>query len=109
MAAEQGASRGTDGGPLAGVRVVELAGIGPGPFAAMVLADLGADVVRVDRPGGRDSSCLLPGGDRTVVETRCILPAPVGKEPLNAGAAAASAPWSGPPGRSVSSTEDRHP
>ncbi|MGY0019997.1 CaiB/BaiF CoA transferase family protein [Streptomyces sp. YJ-C3] len=40
------------GGPLAGVRVVELAGIGPGPFAAMLLADLGADVVRVDRPGG---------------------------------------------------------
>jgi alpha-methylacyl-CoA racemase len=34
------------------VRVVELAGIGPGPFAAMLLADLGADVVRVDRPGG---------------------------------------------------------
>ena len=39
-------------GPLAGVRVVELAGIGPGPFAAMMLADLGADVIRVDRPGG---------------------------------------------------------
>ncbi|MZD04920.1 CoA transferase [Streptomyces sp. SID5785] len=39
-------------GPLCGVRVVELAGIGPGPFAAMLLADLGADVVRVDRPGG---------------------------------------------------------
>ncbi|MEV7176028.1 CaiB/BaiF CoA-transferase family protein [Kitasatospora sp. NPDC093679] len=38
-------------GPLAGVRVVELAGLGPGPFAAMLLADLGADVVRVDRPG----------------------------------------------------------
>ncbi|MFD9062118.1 CaiB/BaiF CoA transferase family protein [Kitasatospora purpeofusca] len=38
------------GGPLAGVRVVELAGIGPGPFAAMLLGDLGADVVRVDRP-----------------------------------------------------------
>jgi alpha-methylacyl-CoA racemase len=37
-------------GPLAGLRVVELAGIGPGPFAAMLLADLGADVVRVDRP-----------------------------------------------------------
>ncbi|MGK5733333.1 CaiB/BaiF CoA transferase family protein, partial [Streptomyces sp. URMC 124] len=43
---------GTAGGPLDGVRVVELAGIGPGPFAAMLLADLGADVVRVDRPGG---------------------------------------------------------
>src|SRR3990172_9877140 len=38
-------------GPLAGVRLVELAGIGPGPFAAMVLAGMGADVVRVDRPG----------------------------------------------------------
>lgn len=40
-------------GPLAGVRVVEIAGIGPGPFCGMLLADLGADVVRVDRPGGR--------------------------------------------------------
>jgi alpha-methylacyl-CoA racemase len=36
-------------GPLQGVTVIELAGIGPGPFAGMVLADLGADVVRVDR------------------------------------------------------------
>ena len=39
-------------GPLVGLKVVELAGIGPGPHAAMVLGDLGADVVRVDRPGG---------------------------------------------------------
>lgn len=38
-------------GPLAGCRVVEMAGIGPGPFCGMVLADLGADVLRVDRPG----------------------------------------------------------
>ena len=38
-------------GPLAGLRVVEIASIGPGPFAAMVLADLGATVVRVERPG----------------------------------------------------------
>lgn len=37
-------------GPLQGLRVVELAGIGPGPHAAMILGDLGADVVRVDRP-----------------------------------------------------------
>jgi alpha-methylacyl-CoA racemase len=36
-------------GPLAGVRVIEVAGIGPGPFAAMILADMGADVIRVDR------------------------------------------------------------
>ncbi len=38
------------GGPLHGVKVIELAGIGPAPFAAMVLADLGADVLRIDRP-----------------------------------------------------------
>jgi alpha-methylacyl-CoA racemase len=38
-------------GPLAGVRVIELAGIGPGPFAAMLLADMGADVIRIDRSG----------------------------------------------------------
>ena len=37
-------------GPLEGLRVVELSGIGPGPFCAMVLADLGADVIAVDRP-----------------------------------------------------------
>ena len=43
-------------GPLAGYRVVELAGIGPGPFCGMVLADLGADIVRVDRPGGAAGS-----------------------------------------------------
>ncbi|WP_052068074.1 CaiB/BaiF CoA transferase family protein [Rhodococcoides fascians] len=40
--------------PLAGLRVVELAGIGPGPHAAMLLSDLGADVVRVIRPGTAD-------------------------------------------------------
>jgi alpha-methylacyl-CoA racemase len=50
-------------GPLRSLRVVELAGIGPGPHAAMILGDLGADVVRIERPGkgagvarrGRDS------------------------------------------------------
>ncbi|HET7357897.1 MAG TPA: CaiB/BaiF CoA-transferase family protein [Nocardioidaceae bacterium] len=39
-------------GPLRGVRVVEIAGIGPGPHGATILADLGADVVRLERPGG---------------------------------------------------------
>ncbi|MBV9331918.1 MAG: CoA transferase [Alphaproteobacteria bacterium] len=43
-------------GPLAGVRVVEFAGIGPGPFAAMLLSDMGADVIRIDRKAGRVSS-----------------------------------------------------
>ncbi len=38
-------------GPLAGLRVIEVAGIGPGPFCAMLLADLGADVLRIDRTG----------------------------------------------------------
>ena len=42
----------TGTGPLRGVRVVELAGIGPGPHACMILADLGADVIRIDRPSG---------------------------------------------------------
>lgn len=41
----------TGGGPLRGLRVVELAGIGPGPYAAMLLADMGAEVVRIERPG----------------------------------------------------------
>ncbi len=38
-------------GPLAGLRVIELAGLGPGPFCAMVLADLGAEVIRLERVG----------------------------------------------------------
>lgn len=36
-------------GPLAGLKVIELAGLGPGPFASMMLADMGADVIKVDR------------------------------------------------------------
>jgi len=40
-------------GPLQGIKVVEFQGIGPGPFTAMLLSDMGADVIRVDRKGGR--------------------------------------------------------
>ena len=40
-------------GPLQGIRLVEIAGIGPGPFAAMVLSDMGAEIVRIDRPSGK--------------------------------------------------------
>ena len=40
-------------GPLNGLKVIEFAGIGPGPFCGMLLSDLGADVVRIDRKGGR--------------------------------------------------------
>ena len=38
-------------GPLSGLRVIELAGLAPGPFGCMVLADMGAEVIRIDRPG----------------------------------------------------------
>jgi alpha-methylacyl-CoA racemase len=43
-------------GPLAGIRIIEMAGIGPGPFACMLLADMGAEVIRIDRPGALDLS-----------------------------------------------------
>jgi len=43
-------------GPLQGVKVVEFAGIGPGPFCAMLLSDMGAEVVRIDRKGSRGGS-----------------------------------------------------
>jgi alpha-methylacyl-CoA racemase len=46
-------------GPLTGLRVIELAGIGPGPHAAMILGDLGADVVRIDRPGAAGVDPML--------------------------------------------------
>jgi alpha-methylacyl-CoA racemase len=50
-------------GPLTGLKIVEFAGIGPGPFCGMLLSDLGADVVRIDRIGAR-------GGAKTDVTAR---------------------------------------
>ncbi len=52
---EPNASPARRAGPLADLRVVEFAGIGPGPFACMLLSDMGADVVTIDRPGARAS------------------------------------------------------
>ena len=43
-------------GPLKGLKVVEMTGLGPGPFCAMMLGDMGADVVRIDRIGGHPST-----------------------------------------------------
>jgi alpha-methylacyl-CoA racemase len=67
----QRATRTPEAGPLWGVRVLELAGLGPAPFAAMLLAQLGADVVRIERPGvaadGWLSDRLLTRGRRAVV------------------------------------------
>ena len=55
-------------GPLTGVRVLELAGIGPGPTAAMLLADMGAEVLRIDRPTALNSAAFarydIPGRGR---------------------------------------------
>jgi len=58
----------TASGPLAGLRVIEFAGIGPGPFACMLLSDMGADVVTIDRPGRKfGERHNLTGRGRTVV------------------------------------------
>lgn len=57
-------------GPLAGIRVLELASIGPGPFCAMMLADLGAEVLRIDRPDASTPNprqALLNRGRRSVM------------------------------------------
>ena len=61
------------GGPLQGMRVIELAGLGPGPFAGMMLSDAGADVIRIDRPGpahatdtADDLSVALERGRRSI-------------------------------------------
>ena len=55
-------------GPLKGVRVVELAGIGPGPFCAMMLGDLGADVVRIARPGATADNTDVTSRNRRSVQ-----------------------------------------
>ena len=47
-------------GPLAGVRVIELGGIGPGPFCGMILSDLGAEVVRIERPTDAGTETSMP-------------------------------------------------
>ena len=55
-------------GPLTGLKIVEFAGIGPGPFCGMLLSDMGADVVRIDRKGGRGgaASDITARGRRSV-------------------------------------------
>jgi len=53
-------------GPLHGTRVIELAGIGPGPFCGMMLADMGAEVIRVDRISSFRSNDVLTRGRRSI-------------------------------------------
>ena len=57
-------------GPLAGYRIIEIAGIGPGPFAAMLLADMGAEVIRVERAPAR-ARCRRP--TRRTSTSRCAV------------------------------------
>jgi crotonobetainyl-CoA:carnitine CoA-transferase CaiB-like acyl-CoA transferase len=52
-------------GPLAGFRIIEMAGIGPAPFAAMLLADMGAEIIRVDRREAADLG--IPGRERRLI------------------------------------------
>lgn len=53
-------------GPLSGIKVVEFAGIGPGPFCGMLLADMGAEVTLLERAGGTFASQLFGGGRKAV-------------------------------------------
>ncbi|MES2532222.1 MAG: CaiB/BaiF CoA-transferase family protein, partial [Pseudomonadota bacterium] len=54
-------------GPLAGLKVIEFAGIGPGPFCAMLLGDMGADVIRIARPGAEPDPRDVTGRNRRLV------------------------------------------
>src|SRR5216684_3453871 len=67
-ASQAQASSARASGPLTGIRIVEFAGIGPGPFACMMLADMGAEVVTLDRVGARKNLKSVAGRGRKVVE-----------------------------------------
>ena len=64
-------------GPLEGVRVVELQGIGPGPFCGMMLADMGAEIIRVDRSASvgqeANKTDFWPGGVKVLASILKIL------------------------------------
>ena len=47
-------------GPLAGVRIIEIAGLGAAPYGCMMLADMGAEIVRIERPGGAQGTTRSP-------------------------------------------------
>lgn len=57
-------------GPLAGFRVVEMGGIGPGPMCAMLMADLGADVIRIERPGSDHLGLATPAEQDALLRSR---------------------------------------
>ncbi len=57
-------------GPLAGFRIIEIAGIGPGPFCGMLLADMGAELIRIDRPGGAGAGIDIPDKYNVLIRGR---------------------------------------
>ena len=72
-------------GPLAGIRIIELAGLGPAPFGAMLLGDMGAEVIRIDRTGGGVGIGVKPEFDvlaRNRKSVRLDIKHPEGKEAL---------------------------
>lgn len=72
-------------GPLAGIRIIELAGLGPAPFGAMLLGDMGAEVIRIDRTGGSAGIGVKPQYDvlaRNRKTVRLDLKHPDGKQAL---------------------------
>lgn len=56
--------------PLTGLRIIELAGVGPGPFCGMMLADHGAEVIRIDRPGGLQAGVPIDGARDVMLRSR---------------------------------------
>lgn len=56
--------------PLSGIRIIELAGVGPGPFCGMMLADNGAEVIRIDRAGGLGAGVAIDGSKDVMLRSR---------------------------------------
>ena len=69
-------------GTLSGVTVIELAGIGPGPMGGMMLADMGAEVIRIERPGAMDPKLAEPISGRNKKSVVLDLKQPAGLEAL---------------------------
>ena len=60
-------------GPLAGVKIVEFTGIGPAPMAAMMLADMGATIIRIDRTGPTDLGVPMPDKFEFTKRSRAVI------------------------------------
>src|SRR4030088_606462 len=76
----------TDMGPLAGVKIVEFTGIGPAPMAAMMLADMGATVLRIDRAAAADLGLPVAEQYEFTRRSRAVVHLDL-KQPVGVGAA----------------------